>query len=362
MAVVLAVLILGMIGWSLAQVYSSGMDAHTRFIESEKALYAAEAGLGWGLHEASANAGWVTDDGDNDCADDADWVNHSFSGGEYSVCCRNTTGSEPVSSKAIIARGYVPSLTGYRALREVKAIASFAGSQVFTGGGRFNWNDTDPIDIDGSIFATAFEGDDPDPDYSSQQGSLDSLVPGDGERTVMDFSMPQIEIEWFNVPLPNGPREKYSAGSEVIDKNTKDLPQKGIWFVEGDVTINTGSGNKLTFTKLSIVCRGNILITGTAALSMKAMPTGSGKSYPLLLTKNGWIDGTNDGLKDIDGLIFSEQGFLKLKNINSGSGSLMSPDIYLSGKATFNSEGKRVDVSRGFSFGLDENAFSWREE
>ncbi|MCM8800678.1 MAG: hypothetical protein NC912_01475 [Candidatus Omnitrophica bacterium] len=120
--VVSAMILFAILGWTLAIMLSSSFEVNLRNLESENALYIAEAGIQWGLNQLWADPSWRTST-DDDCLDATDWITHSLFPGQYRVCCRNATSEE--EGVVIISGGFVPSQTNYRATRLVKVEVSF---------------------------------------------------------------------------------------------------------------------------------------------------------------------------------------------------------------------------------------------
>lgn len=138
---VFGVMLLGVLGWSLAMMLGGNFDAGLRALRSEQALYCAEAGMHWARLQLANDSSWRTSS-DEDCADAGDWLVHSFGPGQYAVCSRNATLAESVDGSLVAeVRAFVPSQNSYQARREVKLIATLGGFDqvVQTNGGVFNW-------------------------------------------------------------------------------------------------------------------------------------------------------------------------------------------------------------------------------
>jgi hypothetical protein len=122
--VIFIIMLLGMMGWTLAVMQATDFDANTRVHDSEKALYLAETGLNYCYNQLINDSTWHTGPVfDNDCTDVGDWVTHNLTGGQYRFCCRAPLASESgMGNIALQAEGYVPSYANYRTMRAVKVL------------------------------------------------------------------------------------------------------------------------------------------------------------------------------------------------------------------------------------------------
>ena len=68
---VFAMMVLAVLGWSLAVLQSGDFEVSVRQNDSEQALYLAESGINWALEQLSEDASWRTDSTwpgpDDDC-------------------------------------------------------------------------------------------------------------------------------------------------------------------------------------------------------------------------------------------------------------------------------------------------------
>ncbi|MFH1577957.1 MAG: alanine-zipper protein, partial [Candidatus Omnitrophota bacterium] len=204
--VIFAIMLLGVLGWSLAVLQSTDFEASSRQLESEKALYLAEAGTQWALNQLwTQGAGWRTDN-----------TVHTLSSGEYEVtCCTPGEGDCPIADAdaVIISTGFVPAQAGYRTMRKIKMVVMLGSltkaimTQTADAGqsekGLLNWwpaiRDHD-IDIDGDIDAGHYEGDG-DGTYDELAQDYDPQPPpvlplSDGERG-FTTTFPVINMQDF---------------------------------------------------------------------------------------------------------------------------------------------------------------------
>src|SRR3989338_611404 len=135
--VVFAMMLLGVLGWTLARMQATDFESNLRTFEPENALNLAEAGAQWGLNRLATDSTCRTQSGllrcpplaspviDTDCNDNGDWLSspHNLSPGQYNLCLRDpcTTCSPAEGGDAVIvAMGYIPAQSGSRVMRQVK--------------------------------------------------------------------------------------------------------------------------------------------------------------------------------------------------------------------------------------------------
>lgn len=196
--VVFAMMLFGVLGWTLARMQATDFESNLRTFEPDNALNLAEAGSQYALNILSQNSCMRTVSGainlngcssnnsnrDMDCADltNADWLTipHSLSPGQYNLCVRDPcTTCTPAENGdvVIVSRGYIPSQSGSRTMRQVKlevdigSLTNALQTQVADANddtiGLFDWSqvitDITPephtIQIDGKIEAGHYNGD-----------------------------------------------------------------------------------------------------------------------------------------------------------------------------------------------------------
>lgn len=240
--VVFAMMLLGVLGWTLARMQATDFESNLRTFEPDNALNLAEAGAQWALNRLSADSSCRSQSGllrcpplaspaiDTDCNDAGDWLSapHSLIPGQYNLCLRDScaTCSPAEGGDAIIvARGYIPSQSGSRTMRQIKlevdigsltnAVQTQAADPDDISAGLFNWSAANnqppaipvhnPPRIEGTISAGHYEGDadvTPDEigiDYDPQPAPI---LPDDNnnpENDIRDFSAsyPSITMQYF---------------------------------------------------------------------------------------------------------------------------------------------------------------------
>ena len=125
--VVFAMMVLGVLGWTLSNMQATDFQINAGGnLDSERALYLAEAGAQYALTQLSLNGCWRTGGDcasvDNDCTDNPDWLSaHTVSPGQYRICCRQPVLGVEDGDAVIVSRGYVPqAVEPYRAMRQIK--------------------------------------------------------------------------------------------------------------------------------------------------------------------------------------------------------------------------------------------------
>ena len=160
--VIFILMLLGMMGWTLAVLQSTDFDANSRVHDSEKALYLAETGLNYCYDQLINDPTWHTGPVfDQDCTDTGDWVTHNLTGGQYRFCCRAPLSTESgMGNIALEAEGYTPSYANYRTMRRVKVLIRLgAFSNACQVRGLLDWSGWDSGSyIRGDIAAGQYEG------------------------------------------------------------------------------------------------------------------------------------------------------------------------------------------------------------
>lgn len=244
--VVFAMMLFAVLGWTLTIMQSTDFEANLRNLDSERALYLAEAGAQEALR--------LLFSGDTRFDSDTDQLNRTLNYGVY-----NVTRSTSVPTVTVISTGAIPQLPpAQRAMRQVRVTAQFGTlqralqTQVAGGGsppqGLFDWYPAiGTIEIEGGINAGFYEGDgdgtfsELGEDYKPPPGPLlppDSNPAGNYKR---DFTIvyPAIDMDDFfnNIanrrwPTPATPPRTITAGGPL--PITVDVGPGGNW-----VRVNT---------------------------------------------------------------------------------------------------------------------------
>ncbi len=329
---VFSMMLLGILGLVMAMMISGDFEMNSRDLESEQALYLADAGIQEAvMHLTLADSSFDSD---------TDYLYRGLANGEYNVTRQLSGGYLNVTS-----RGYVPGQTDYRAMRQVKMVTvptSALGVTAFTGGNLFDWNYTRgySINVSGDIAAAHYEGNDID---FVQDEPEDYAVPGSGGRIVSSGQLPEIDLDYFRNLADQSSTHYYS--DRTYSGNNNNL---GTVFVEGNVTINTPA--KLLHA--TIVATGYIKIKGTGQLTMKVHVQPSGKCYPALASQNGSITaegpvGCAAGIHSIEGFVYSQYGTVDFNCIDGNS--VMGNLVRLRTNVNLVYDGKYQDMNHGFT-------------
>jgi hypothetical protein len=194
-------MMLALIAWSIVKFMSTDMEVNSRLLDSERALYLAEAGGEWALNRLR-DAFDCDIDGDGQDIDSGTAL-HSLKYGQYRVDC--SCDQEQCNGKITIdSKGFISSESQYRAFRNIEYVIE-PGS--FTNSGTvkilFDWSQMHSgSDIDGDVKVLVnssetdrgFEG--PDANTVTNQPD-DYLVPGDGQRITQVGTYPGIDMDYF---------------------------------------------------------------------------------------------------------------------------------------------------------------------
>lgn len=242
--VVFAMMLFGVLGWTLARMQAVDFESNLRTFEPENVLNLAEAGAQYALNVLSQNscmrtvAGAINLSGctsnnqnmDTDCADTSDWLTapHSLSPGQYNVCVRNPCPTcTPAESGDVVieSRGYIPAQSGSRTMRQIKlevdlgsltnAVQTQVPSDTDLQQGLFDWSQTitditpqpHTIQIEGNIEAGHYNGDGDatydeaglGQDYKSQPPPIlpDDRQNPESETRTFTATYPAIDMLYF---------------------------------------------------------------------------------------------------------------------------------------------------------------------
>ncbi|MBU0503674.1 MAG: hypothetical protein KKG43_04710 [Candidatus Omnitrophica bacterium] len=193
--VIFGIMLLAVLGWTLVSLQSGDFDFNLRNLESERALFLAEAGI----HEAMV----LLKNSDASFDNDADIITRTLNYGQYRLT-RSTVGS----ATEVIATGCIPTVANPRATRVVKvAVAAAVWSNAVGGANIFDWSEMTTgwlfsSRIRGNVTAKYFEGDG-DPAYNELGVDYDvppnALPPPNSgyDRTVGTITMPEIDMDYY---------------------------------------------------------------------------------------------------------------------------------------------------------------------
>lgn len=243
--VVFAMMLFGVLGWTLARMQATNFESNLRTFEPENALNMAEAGAQWALNRLSADSSCRSQSGllrcpplaapiiDSDCDEAGDWLTtpHSLSPGQYNLCVRNSCATcAPAESgnAVIVARGYIPAQSGSRVMRQIKlevnlgSLSNVLQTQVPDPAnpsiGLFDWINAradHTVQMEGNIEAGHYESDgdgvpdelppgNPGYDYDSQPSPIlpdDIFIPENESRNT-SASYPSINMPDFYTLTP----------------------------------------------------------------------------------------------------------------------------------------------------------------
>jgi len=227
--VIFAMMLFGVLGWTLAVMLTTDFDANLRSLDSERALYTAEAGAQWVLQQVNLDPAFRTDSAHGYASGYAEHTLPSGSAsGQYRVTCLDGTGAD-AGKIVIIATGYLPTQASYRAMREVKLSFVAGGGLTKAVGcnGTFNWSAAraaHTVQIDADILAAYYNGDgNGTPNQLNFDYGASPLLPaGSGTRTIGNGGT-TIPMQWYH---DNADCEWPNPGTRVIT-STADTTSTG---------------------------------------------------------------------------------------------------------------------------------------
>jgi Tfp pilus assembly protein PilX len=329
---IFSMMILAVLGMTMAMMISGDFEMNTRDQESEQAFYIAEAGLREGVSRLY---------GDTTLFDsDAKWLNRKLANGEYNVT-RATNGNQVT----VVSSGYVPSQQIRRALRQVRAIFqsgfSFGlGNAVYSTG---DVNSSGNSQITGNVTENAPPGSlpavvVPDPPLSSSNsGALsvsgnNSVIIASGNYKYSSISLSgngKLTIYGpSNIYLTNSPSFSTSGGAQLIITGGR----VNI-FIDGALSIggNGAIGNAQNVS--------NLIFFGTA-----------NNHNPIILSGNG----------NFYGVIYAPTMSLSVSGNGNYDGSFVGSSVTTSGNSHISYDPL---VSQIILPGMVSNkVFSWQEQ
>jgi hypothetical protein len=204
--VIMAMVMLGSLGWTLAVLQSQSFQANVSGIDSQRAMDMAESGSQWALYQLLTDTSWRQ----------ASALLHTLDAGQYEIICRNPVGGE--TGDAIIeSTGYYPSKARYTAMRKIKLqgkLGNFVnGNQVGVQvAGVFNWDNvsTSNIRINCDMVCGHYEGN--DSNHTQDQSPDLQVPPTSRRRTVMiEGTMPIIDMDKYE----SAASMKYNVAAET---------------------------------------------------------------------------------------------------------------------------------------------------
>ena len=190
--VIMAMVILGSLGWTLAALQSQSFQASVAGFDSQRALDMAESGCQWALYQLLSDTSWRQTNA----------LLHTLDFGQYEIICRNPNRDE--TGDAIIeSTGYYPNKAQYTAMRKLKLLGklgNFAdGNQVGVQvADTFNWDNVSSgdIKIDCDMACGHYEGN--DSNHTLDQAA-DFQVPDTKRRrtVIIKGTMPIIDMDKY---------------------------------------------------------------------------------------------------------------------------------------------------------------------
>ncbi|MGE5308542.1 MAG: hypothetical protein ACM3OC_05635 [Deltaproteobacteria bacterium] len=203
--VIFIIMFIGGLAWTLTTIGTSDTAMSVRMFDSERAMYAAQAGIEWGINQINTNASWRTS-ADGTCSG-TDWLLHTLPGAQYRVCSRDAAdGTETVyGNVAIEAEGYVPSYASYVSTRKLKVLYSAGSfSNVAQAKNIFDWSGMTRSQsnyIDGDMQALYYNGDG-NMTYNEIGRDIDAnMPPARGnhryQRRIASDPFPAIDMSYY---------------------------------------------------------------------------------------------------------------------------------------------------------------------
>jgi hypothetical protein len=248
--VIFAMMLLAILGWSLAVLQSTDFESSLRQTDSERALYLAESGAQWGLRELSEELS---------CSNFNNPVGilHTLDFGQYRVKCSCNGSYSACINKpelTIESWGYVPSEGDFRTQRDIRLVVTQGAFS--TAGSVRNLLDWSGMlagsEIDGDLRAGHFDGDgdvtydELCEDYGVVADCGKQLPLGDGKRTQGETTIPTINMAHFEEEAEN--KKDYSATSTIKkppSSGTKLVVSESKFFKkehEGEIIRNLSKG------------------------------------------------------------------------------------------------------------------------
>ncbi|MDD5729926.1 MAG: hypothetical protein PHN57_02185 [Candidatus Omnitrophica bacterium] len=230
--VVFAMMLFAMLGWTLVSLISGNFEANTRYVNSEQALYLAEAGAYWARNQLHQNTSWRTN---SSFGYPSGYAQFSLGTGEFQVVCRDPQATES-GNVIIISSGYVPAQSNYLGMRQIKLTltlnSSFSLGNALFSGSSVNMSGNSRV-YNGDVLA-------------------DGTVSMSGNAGITNGDITQ------NATTPTLP-------SIIVPANIAALPSSGALTVAGNNTSTLNAGN-YKYSSLNLSGNSKLIINGPVNL------------------------------------------------------------------------------------------------
>ncbi len=194
--VIFIMIIIGLVGNTVANFISANLDINARHLDSERALYLSESAMQWALKELTEDSSFRTT---------GNGQTHTLAYGEYRVICRDPIVGED-GDTIVETYGYVPNQVNPRAERQLISSIVIGGlTSCLKAKNNFDWSLMHPnSSIEGNIQAAYYNGDgdavfneigqdyDPSPIPIMPDGKS-----GDDRTLISPGAYPTIDMAYF---------------------------------------------------------------------------------------------------------------------------------------------------------------------
>lgn len=270
-----------------------------------KAFYIAQAGVEKAISELIADIGWRTRLAEN------------FGGGNYTVTVTDIGGENIRVASVGIFSG---------ASRTIKAEVNVASGVGYASQSASNINFSNST---GNIRKGNVHAD--------GTADIGSVTLDSGYTTTQGFTLTMPAVDWDAYK-----NEAIAAGTFVSGPKKFNKDSSGIWYIDGNATIQSG----VTITG-TIVATGNIQMQNNEDITIT--PTGN---YPALVTQNKILMNNSEDVT-ITGLVYSGSDFI----MNNSEGFKLNNGALIVGGLLRGNDSTTVDIT--YSSGLNPPYFTW---
>lgn len=310
--VIFAMMLFSGLSWGLFNIQSADMESNVRLFESERALYAAEAGAQWASRMVAINPGFRTDTGHGYAAG---YAYHLLSGAEYQIVVRDSSGTETAGSVVVESTGFIPSTAlplGKRAVkmfitpvqRNVYQSGLFASESMVLNGnvtvdsynsdnglpGTGNSTHNGDVGSNGTITANGSVSIDGDVAWGSDSG--DKFVKNGSVTISGTQAKSESDIAMDTVDVPEVLSSLSDSGNLVLNGSNKTYTLSTGNYKYSSITLN-GSYTLVMDGAVNLYLTGSLIVNGSSQI---VIPYGCGPVNIYSggnVTFNGVVNNTN---------------------------------------------------------------------
>jgi Tfp pilus assembly protein PilX len=333
---VFTMMLLAVLGLTLAMMISGDFEMNTRNLESEQAFYLADSGIQDALMHLSL--------GDGAFDNDTDYLSRRLANGEYNVT-REIYGTQV----NVTSRGYVPSQANYRAMRQAKIIVQSGGFSFGSGNAIYS---TGGVSQSGNAHVTG------NITQNAPPGALPAVIVPDPPLSSPNSGA--LSVSGNNSVILAAGNYKYSSINLSANSKLTIYGPTNI-YLTGSPSFSTSGNAQLVITggRVNIYFDGALSISGNGAIG-NALNVAN---LVFLGTANNHSTITLSGNGNFYGVIYAPTVSLSVSGNGHYDGSYVGSSVTLSGNANIQYDPLVSSiVLPGIVGNVGSSVVSWQEQ